>query len=215
MSVFTRLARAGAVAASMFAAAGLSNMAQAVPAISVTNTTANSLGAGQTFTLGYQFTTDQSISVSALGVFDSDQDGLVDSYPVAIWNSSGAQVASGIVASGTSEPLVAQFRYQTVSSVTLSPGTYQIGALYTTSDDGVLFPGFTTGFSTAAPVAFVQNAFAFGSTLADPINSTSALPSFVGPNFQFDAAATPEPASIAVIGAGLVALVAVRRRHKR
>ena len=212
--IFSRRMYLSILGALVFATgSGVSNMAEATPAISVTNTTANSLGSGQTFTLGYQFTTNQPISVFALGVFDSGQDGLVDSYPVAIWSSSGAEVASATVASGTSEPLVAQFRYQSINSVTLSPGTYQIGALYTTSDDGVLYPGYTTGFSTSVPINFLNNAYNYGSTLADPTNTTSTLPSYIGPNFQFNSVPVPEPASLAVVGAGLIALATVRRRQ--
>src|SRR5271169_6649185 len=71
--------------------------ADAGPAYFLDDTTGRGLADGEEFTLGSQFTTSDSISVDGLGVFDDSQDGLVDSYPIGIWDSTGTLVASGMV----------------------------------------------------------------------------------------------------------------------
>ena len=82
--------------------------ALAEPAITITN-----VGFSVTnppFTLGWEFDVLDPISVTALGVFDDSQDGLVDRHPIGIWDSGGTLLASTTVSSGTADPLVDQFR---------------------------------------------------------------------------------------------------------
>ena len=70
-------------------------LAGSIPAITITNTTGNNLG-NPPFTLGWQFTTNQQISVTNLGIFDDSLNGLADRYQVGIWNSSGCAGTSSI-----------------------------------------------------------------------------------------------------------------------
>src|SRR5262245_57120066 len=86
--------------------------AKAAPAVTFDNLTSSSfLNVPDAATLGWRFTVNQPISITALGIFDSGQDGLAQSYSIGIWNSGGTMIASGTVSSGTSNPLVNQFRY--------------------------------------------------------------------------------------------------------
>ncbi len=94
-------------------------LAAPMPGITFPNLTGESLGNGP-FTLGWQFTVSQSITVTALGAFDDSQDGLNESHDVGIWDSLGNSMGSTTVAAGTVDPLVNQFRY---SSCVLQPGT--------------------------------------------------------------------------------------------
>ena len=89
-------------------------LAAPIPAITVTDLTGETLG-NPPFTLGWQFSTSQSINVTGLGVFDDSQDGLTVSHDVGIWDSLGNLMGMTTVSAGTVDPLVNQFRYSSVS----------------------------------------------------------------------------------------------------
>ena len=143
--------------------------ADAGPAYFLDDTTGIGLN-NPPFTLGSQFTTSGPISVDGLGVFDDSQDGLVDSYPIGIWDSTGTLVASGTVGSGTSGTLINQFRYVSITPVDIAAGTYQIGTLYLDGNDGIVGTDFSgpTNFSTASGITFDSSEFARRRYLNEP-----------------------------------------------
>jgi hypothetical protein len=156
------------------------------------------------FTLGFKFNVNSPIVVTSLGLFDDLQNGLAESHALGLWNSSGTRRASTTVGSGTSGTLVNRFRYVGISNVPLTPGTYQIRALFTTGADPLIFPGYASGFQTAPQLSFLNTAFALGGTLTNPTSSPGNDPGYFGPNFQFSAVPTPT-----AIGGGLMLLGAV------
>ena len=191
-------------------------LAGSVSAITITNTTGQTL-VNPPFTLGWEFTTNQKISISALGIFDDSQNGLVDSYKIGIWTSMGTLLGTAMVLSGTADPLVNQFRYASVTGgpITLAAGqNYEIGALYLDGNDPLIFPGNATGFASDPSITFVQASFTSGSTLTDPTASGGPLPSYFGPNFEFSSAttATPEPSGILLLGSSLLAAAGIMKR---
>lgn len=180
-------------------------------AVSFTNTTGAGL-ANPPFTLGWSFTANSNIDVVDLGVFDDSQNGLTDSHQVGLWNSSGTLLTSTTVPSGTGATLDDQFRMVGVSPIELFAGQqYFIGALYTTGDDPLIFPGGATGFATASQITFDDATFASGSTLTDPTLTASTSPAYFGPNFEFSA--TPEPGSFVLLGTGLLGFAGVLKRR--
>ncbi len=185
--------------------------AAAAPAVSLSNLSGLTLANGP-YTLGWAFTVNSDISVKALGVFDSDQDGLAERHQVGLWNSGGTLLASTIVGAGTADPLTNQFRYSTIAALALNAGeTYTIGALWNNNLDGLIFPGDAAGFSTAAELSFIDNRYQSGVTLANPTSSASAQPSYYGPNFLFDATGNvPEPASLLLVGLAIAAMGVAR-----
>jgi len=185
--------------------------AHAGPAFTVSNTTGSSLG-NPPFTLGWQFSTTGTITVTDLGLFDDSQDGFAERHELGLWDSAGNLLASTFVGVGTGDPLVNQFRYADIVDIVLGAGTYQIGALFASGADPLLFPGEATGFATDSAITFIASAFASGGTLTNPTSSAGTDPSYFGPNFLFEATAVPEPGSLALLAIGLIAIASKRRK---
>lgn len=191
------------------------------PAFSITNTTGAGL-ANPPFTLGFSFTANSSIDVSALGIFDDSQDGLLESHEIGIFDNSGNLLVSTTLGSGTSGTLINQFRYVNVAPVTLSGGaTYFVGAVYETGADALIFPGGSTGFTTAPQITYDQSRFGFGSTLTFPSGSGGGGDGYFGPNFRFSPTVVgppvPEPGAY-VTGAflfGGIGLGLIRGRMRK
>lgn len=105
------------------------------PAISEIVPTAGASGLSVPAVIGWEFTANSSITVTALGMVDADANGLLAGHDVGLWDSSGTLLASATIASGTAAELgpgtPAYFRYVNVPQVELQAGgNYIVGALY-------------------------------------------------------------------------------------
>ena len=163
-------------------------------------------------TFGWDFTPTSDITVTDLGFFDRDNDGLAVPHFVGIWDASENLLTSAVVASGTAAPLEHNFRYVPITPITLFSGqSYVIGANnpenYGHNETFALELGAISFDSSIVFIGqrWVQQAGinpTFGDTLSYPINFYPQN-SFFGPNFQFEQAAVPEPSSFALLGIGV------------
>src|SRR5436309_1122273 len=97
----------------------------AAPAIDFTAPTVDyTVGA---WSLGWAFSTNTDVDVTALGFYDDNQDGLMEAHRVGIFDSAQNLLVFGEV--NPASPLIGWFRYRDVTPITLAAGqTYVIGA---------------------------------------------------------------------------------------
>jgi hypothetical protein len=170
---------------------------------------------GAQYTLGFEFTVASNMSITALGVYDSGQDGLNGRVPVGLWDTSGNLLASAVVPAGTSGTLVNDFRFVAISPYALTAGTdYVIGA-YAASDLATSFNTGQGGAGSANPsVTIIQDRFSnFNSAFSFPDTSNDfAGGAWLGANFATD---VPEPSTWALTLLGFAGIGALARRASR
>jgi hypothetical protein len=217
---------------------GAAHLRADIPALDFTSVTNNFTNGA--WSLGWSFTTNVSISVSALGYYNA---GLTSPAAaglspgcncgeVGIFNSAGDLLTSAQVTS--SDPVIGFFNYQAITPLQLSAGhTYYILAETGSSD----YTWNVNGLTVDPNITFDDDAYISSSTLAFGTSSegTGAV-GFFGPNFldspgaggygdiQTDApynlslgpASTPEPSSLLLFGTVSLATVgALRLRCRR
>lgn len=100
-------------------------------------------------TVGWTFVVYEPRKVSLLGVYDADADGLAVATEVGLWerdmlSTNGHLLASATVPAGTAGTLFGQFRYTSISELTLQPGIeYTVGALYIQPYTSDRYQGYT------------------------------------------------------------------------
>lgn len=135
-------------------------------------------GCGPSNVEGWEFQTTMAITVSALGAYDFELDGMEFPTPVGLFDSSCQLVASATVPAGTSAALIEGFRYVGIAPVTLTAGaTYRIAAVMHCDD---FAPDFvdTEAFSIDSALTAVQTRRAGGES--DLVCPTMTTPGFYG-----------------------------------
>jgi hypothetical protein len=164
--------------------------------------------AGAPYTVGFEFSVSSLGTITALGVYDSGQDGLAGAATVGLWDASGNLLTSATIPSGTSATLNGFFRLQDITPFLLTPNVDYVVGAYASSDPFTSYnPGDNCGCGSVDPLVnliesrFVMSySFAFPDSPTDPNDGAAWL----GANFEFAPAAVPSP----IAGAGLPGLTA-------
>jgi hypothetical protein len=163
-------------------------------------------------TVGTEFKVNSTpVTINQLGVFDFGSNGLAESHAVGIWNGD-ALLASVTIPSGTAASLDKGFRWASITTpLTLSANTtYTLGAFYAGGADWFGSVATINSRFTLMRDLYLDGAF------AKPTDGQGTVQGWYGPNMAFNTSkgpvATPIPATIWLLGAGLVGMLGLHRR---
>jgi len=172
------------IAALILAATALAAEEKPLPALAVT-TGAKSNGGD--FAVGYRFTLDKQMTVTALGMTDQNNDGTLNepaSVEVAIWDDAGEQIVTAKV------PLTATADngafYVAIEPVKLDAGSYVIGAVTHKGGEGFFYD---SPIQAVPGVRWDEGRFAMGAALVCPQRKREEASSYFGPVFKVLASA--------------------------
>lgn len=181
-------------------------------------------GSGVDATIGWEFSLDASVTVTALGVYQAFGDGLHSGHVVGIFRDSDqALMGYESILAGTSGYLEDGYQFQNLDTpFDLPPGSYTVAETITSILDpnSDTFYSLVTGLTTDPHVTFLTSARTYSAGFNYPTALGGFNDGYFGPNFIFtvDPAAppdgTPEPATAGLLGAGLAGLgMAARPRR--
>lgn len=201
--------------------------AWAGPVVDISNDPTYSWTWKDDLTLGYRFSVSSALTINALAVFDvtsatvgpgtphTNATGLNQSHQVAIWDAAGNQLVSTTVL--TSDPTTGsantygRWVYRLlVAPVTLSAGTYTIGAYYAGNSDPVMVQQSTL----AVPgVSYLEGRYVYSSTFQKPTGTYDPNEEqYFGPTML----TVPDGGTtLMLLGGALAGLALVRRRGLR
>jgi PEP-CTERM motif len=161
------------------------------------------------YTVGWSFTVTNTISVGSLAWFDEGSDGFLSDHTVGIFTGTGSLLASTLVT--TSDPLDGGFRFANIALLTLTPGEYVVAG--TTGND--TFQAFCSGVTTAPGITYDEGLFVYtgNDTLTLPTRPSDRGIAYFGADFRL--ASVPEPASVIVLGTGILGLLAYGGRRRK
>jgi hypothetical protein len=164
--------------------------------------------------IGWQFSVNTSVTVDGLGVFDVDAPGFAERHQVGLWDNSGNLLAQAVVwdtsALVLSASTAGDWRFENIAPLVLGPGTYVVGAFYSDSSDPVMA---NATLALAPQISFLASRASQEVAFAMPGVYGLVEPGVFAANVRINA--VPEPASMLLLGSGLAALVARRRRSRR
>jgi len=168
---------------------------------------------------GYEFSVGAAdLLVTSLGFWDARGDGLVAAHPVGVWDTSGRLIGQGEVKSGTTSPLVGEFRWEdAVAPFILEANhTYVIGAWSEGMHGDVFYARAGTAELGGGIVALGSPVHTACGSLAYP---NGAVPSdaygYVGPNLRYEVIPEPCSAGLFLAGVGSFVLAYAKKRKSQ
>ncbi|OUS28446.1 hypothetical protein A9Q99_13080 [Gammaproteobacteria bacterium 45_16_T64] len=163
----------------------------------------------QDHSLGYAFSSDTDTTVTALGFFDSNSDGLSADHEVGLWDASGSLLGLVDLSAGTGESLIDEFRYGFLSTgVNLLAGLTYYLAGTTNADDWVY---------QASDIVMDTGINYLGSYYTPNVGGSAKFPPILAPSREYmtvnalTAVRIPEPETILMFTLGLLGLKLSRR----
>jgi Domain of unknown function (DUF4082) len=165
------------------------------------------------WTLGWRFSVNESVSIQALGVYDSGQDGLAGPAQVGLWLASGgAPLVQTTVAAGTDAALDGYFRFAPVTETALTPGVeYIVGSHLDGDVATALFGGNGVVDPRITVIDIRYSSFGSGFGFPDITDPGTDGGAFLGGNFQLTP--VPLPAAAWLFGSGVAGIGALARRR--
>ncbi len=170
------------------------------------------------------FTVNSAVTVSGLGYYADPRTGNADGNQVALYQCADVNcstTATLLVSTTVTNiyPLTGHFRYVTIAPITLTAGmSYEIAGVSNSDNYTWNDPGFAV--DPAITLISMNGGTTRWQSLSTPdflnyTNTNEIEPDgFWGPNvFLGQPTFAPEPASLALLGAGLAGLGLVRRRR--
>ncbi len=187
---------------------------EAMPVAGLISPANPSIYNSETHSLGYKFTADNNVTITALGFFDSYGDGFSGDHLVGLWDENQTLLSSVKLYAGTGSILVDDFRYENISTtVALTAGnSYYIAG--TTAFDTWVY--HTDNIVTDLGISYDGSYYALftGYNLVFP-NSYASGNQYITVNFLMEPAPAPEPSTILLFATGLAGLVSYRIRRLR
>ncbi|MGO9586981.1 MAG: DUF4082 domain-containing protein [Limisphaerales bacterium] len=136
-------------------------------------------------TSGYAFSFNQDVLISAVGIFDSGDNGLTTTNQLGIWTDSGSLLASKLFDSTVSPVLDSHFRWLSLDTpLLLSANTaYRVGTYGTEPGlQGAVGPA-----SLSSNVTFIAEVGSSSGSFTFPQSSTQRTSgaAYIGPNLRY------------------------------
>lgn len=163
---------------------------------------------------GTAFTLASATTIVGLGWLDAEGNGLAVAHSVGLWNSSGTLLVQALVNNASKKVVsgegTATWFISEIVDLTLAPGTYRVGGTMNSDSSGMVGDRIGNGVTLGA--GYVRmNSLSGGFAYPNGTYGTAVLHATISTH-MFDVNQVPEPMSISLLGLGLLALGAARKR---